>query len=75
MILFFLLGSFSEYEYYSSDKKRPLQKIRRKSISNVRKSGVQISMGEVFKLAGVHTNTYNTNTYCRRFLGKDTPTR
>ena len=52
-----------------------LQKKSPKSISKVRKSGVQISMGEVFKLAGVLTNTYNTNTYCRRFLGKDTPTR
>ena len=54
--------------------KTPAKKIT-KSILNVRKSGVQISMGEVFKLAGVQTNTYNTNTYCKRFLGKDTPTR
>ena len=70
MILFFLLGSFSEYEYYSSDKKRPLQKIRRKSISNVRKSSVQISMGEVFILAGLHTNTYILLTITINFFGK-----
>ena len=70
MILFFLLGSFSEYEYYSLDKKRPLQKIRRKSISNVRKSGVQISMGEVFILAGLHTNTYILLTITSNFFGK-----
>ena len=43
--------------------KTPAEKSQ-KSVSYVRKSGVQISMGEVFKLAGVHTNTYNTNTYC-----------
>ena len=70
MILFFLLGSFSEYEYYSSDKKRPLQKIRRKSISNVRKSSVQISMGEVFILAGLHTNTYILLTITINFFGR-----
>ena len=70
MILFFLLGSFSEYEYYSSDKKRPLQKIRRKSIPNIRKSGVQISMGEVFILAGLHTNTYILLTITINFFGR-----
>ena len=70
MILFFLLGSFSEYEYYSSDKKRPLQKKRRKSISNVRKSSVQISMGEVFILAGLHTNTYILLTITINFFGR-----
>ena len=51
---------------------KPLPKKSSKSISNVRKRGVQIRGDEVFKLAGVHTNTYNTNTYCRRFIGKDT---
>ena len=70
MILFFLLGSFSEYEYYSSDKKRPLQKIRRKSIPNIRKSGVQISMGEVFILAGLHTKTYILLTITINFFGR-----
>ena len=70
MILFFLLGSFSEYEYYSSDKKRPLQKIRRKSISNVRKRGVQMSMGEVFILAGLHTNTYILIYITSNFFGR-----
>ena len=43
---------------------KPLPKKSKKSVSNLRKSGVQISRGEVFILAGVHTNTYNTNTYC-----------
>ena len=70
MILIFLLGSFSEYEYNSSDKKRPLQKIRRKTISNVRKSGVQISMGEVFIFAGILTNTYILLTITINFFGR-----
>ena len=35
-----------------------LQKKSPKSISKVRKSGVQISRGGVFILAGVLTNTY-----------------
>ena len=70
MILFFLLGLLSGNEYYSLDKKRPLQKIRRKSISNVRKSSVQISMGEVFILAGLHTNTYILLTITINFFGR-----
>ena len=70
MILIFLLVTFSEYEYNSIDKKRPLQKKRRKSISNVRKSGVQFRGCEVFILAGLHTNTYILLTITINFFGR-----
>ena len=76
--MIFSLGLLSDYKYNKVNQKSDMKSLPKKSpksISKVRKSGVQISRGEVFKLAGVLTNTYNTNTYCRRFLGKDTPTR
>ena len=65
--MIFSFGLLTDYEYNKVNQKsdmKSLPKKSQKSILNVRKSGVQISMGEVFKLAGVHTNTYNTNTYC-----------
>ena len=65
--MIFSLGLLSDYKYNKVNQKSDMKSLPKKSpksISKVRKSGVQISMGEVFILAGVHTNTYNTNTYC-----------
>ena len=59
--MIFSLGLLSDYEYNKVNQKSDMKSLPKKSpksISKVRKSGVQISRGEVFKLAGVHTNTY-----------------
>lgn len=73
MILFFLLGTFTEYKYNSIDRKSETEsfpKNLRNQISNVRKSGVQISRCEVFILAGLLTNTYILIPITSNFFGK-----
>ena len=71
--MIFSFGLLTDYEYNKENQKsdmKSLPKKSTKSISKVRKSGVQISRGGVFILAGVLTNTYILIPIGEDFSGK-----